>query len=232
MFSFYGRKKKIAGKYPEPIHDTIIEPFAGAAGYSSKYWEHYVILIEKDPIIYSIWDYLINHATKRMILSLPNVDGYKIKLDTIDGFSQLSNPEKWLIGFSVNNGSAQPKNVSASTGNFNSWKRDKIRIANDLDKIKHWHIFHGEYTDSPNVEATFFIDPPYIDKGKWYKYHDIDYSYLSWWCKSRMGQIIVCENYGANWLPFEPLTEINFSHFKNESDKKRKTIEAIWYREA
>lgn len=28
------------------------------------------------------------------------------------------------------------------------------------------------------------------------------------WCKDRRGQVIVCENAGATWLPFEPLATI------------------------
>lgn len=169
-----------------------------------------------------------------MVLSLPDVDGYKVRLELVYGFSQLSDPEKWLIGFCVNNGSSAPKNVSASTGNFNSWKRDKIRIAKDLHKIKHWGIINGDYSLAPDVEATWYIDPPYIDKGRWYTHgsSDIDYPKLGEWCTSRNGRVIVCENYGAEWLPFEPLIEIPFSHFKTEDDKGKKTVEAIWYKES
>lgn len=234
MFSFYGGKRGKAKKYPKPKHDLIIEPFAGAAGYSYIHWDKKVVLVEKDIKIYSIWDYLINHATEQMILDLPSVDGYKVKLEDVQGFSQLSDPEKWLIGFSVNNGSAQPKNVSASTGNFNSWERDRIRITRDLFKIKHWKIFLGDYTRTPDLIATFFIDPPYQNKGKWYVHSskDINYEELAGWCKARKGQTIVCENSDATWLPFKPLMEIPFSHYKTDADKKRKTVEAIWYNES
>jgi len=34
LFSYFGSKARIGNKYPKPIYDTIIEPFAGAAGYS------------------------------------------------------------------------------------------------------------------------------------------------------------------------------------------------------
>jgi site-specific DNA-adenine methylase len=37
MFSYYGTKKRIVNKYPEPKYDKIIEPFCGAAQYSLKY---------------------------------------------------------------------------------------------------------------------------------------------------------------------------------------------------
>jgi hypothetical protein len=34
---------------------------------------------------------------------------------------------------------------------------------------------------------------------------DLDYEVLASWCKGRKGQIIVCENDTAEWLPFKPL---------------------------
>lgn len=228
MFSFYGSKSKIVNKYPAPLHPIIIEPFAGSARYSLKYWEHDVILWEIDPKIYSIWKYL-QRATSQEILDLPDVEN-ATRLETIDGFSQLSDPEKWLIGFCCNGGSAQPKNVSGHH-NFNSWNKDKIRIAKDLYKIKHWDINLGSYHSIPNIKATFFVDPPYMEKGKWYTYNRIDYKYLADWCKNRRGQVIVCENSTAGWLPFTPLVDIAFTHFKNSDDYHKKTSEAMWHKE-
>ena len=57
-----------------------------------------------------------------------------------------------------------------------------------------------------NQEATWFIDPPYNNAaGQRYRTRVSDYSKLGRWCRDRWGQVIVCENYGAEWLPFEPL---------------------------
>ena len=66
----------------------------------------------------------------------------------------------------------------------------------------------GSYEDIQNQPATWFIDPPYQKMGFYYKHKDIDYNHLSEWCLSRDGQIIVCENEGADWLPFEPLCNL------------------------
>ena len=71
MFFFKGRKKRIVDLYPPPKYDLIIEPFCGSAAYSCKYWDRKVILVDKDPIIAGIWNYLINIATPEMILKLP-----------------------------------------------------------------------------------------------------------------------------------------------------------------
>ena len=80
-------------------------------------------------------------------------------------------------------------------------------IANNLSKIRHWDIKLGDYSDATNSKATWFIDPPYQVGGKYYKYGTklLDYGFLSSWCKSRLGQVIVCEGEGGDWLPFNSL---------------------------
>ena len=99
---------------------------------------------------------------------------------------------------------------------------DKNRIAKDLHKIRHWDIRCGDYRDAQNEECTWFIDPPYLFGGEYYRLgnKNIDYSELAEWCKSRLGQVIVCENTKANWLPFTPLKSMHGS--------KHTTTEAIW----
>ena len=51
---------------------------------------------------------------------------------------------------------------------------------------------------------------------------NIDYNDLAEWCKSRNGQIIVCENTKADWLDFKPLAELK--------GQLHTTMEAIWYK--
>jgi len=214
MFSYYGSKSKIVDYYPPPKFSKIIEPFAGSARYSLKYWQNDVLLLDKYPVIISIWNYLIK-ATKADILKLPDV---KVG-EKIDNFSYLSREEKWLIGFCINSGSAQPKKTAKD---FNSWPESKITIANNIDKIKHWKAIVGSYEEIQNEECTWFIDPPYQIGGEWYvkSTKDIDFTKLSDWCKNRNGQVIVCENTKANWLPFKPMIDMQGAMYK--------TTEAIW----
>ena len=66
FFGFYGGKWRDAPKYyPVPEYDTIVEPFAGSAGYSVRYGDRNVVLGEKDDIIFGVWDYLIRASTMR-----------------------------------------------------------------------------------------------------------------------------------------------------------------------
>lgn len=203
MFSYYGRKSKLVKYYPKPTKDLIIEPFAGSAVYAlnEDNWKKDVVLVDKYDVIIKIWKYL-QEAKPEDILSLPNFK----KGDKVTDHKSLSKEEKWLIGFCINRGNSTPV-ITAS--NYNSWDKDKERIAGDLYKIRHWDIRHGSYKDIEDVEATWYVDPPYQSMGRHYKHNgnEIDFMHLSKWCKSRLGQVIVCENKGADWLPFEELVE-------------------------
>jgi hypothetical protein len=70
---------------------------------------------------------------------------------------------------------------------------------------------HGDYRDAPDIEATWFIDPPYqFANRRGYREGSagIDFKALAAWARSRRGQVIVCEQRGANWLPFRPFMDI------------------------
>lgn len=217
MWSYYGRKWKIINKYPAPKYNLIIEPFAGTASYAYKYWEKDVVLVDKFDKIVRIWQYL-KQAQPKDILSLPDVENGEY---IGDKYEQLLPEERWLIGYGINNGSNIPKHT-AGRMNFNSWNRDKIRIAKDLYKIRHWNFVLGDYKSLGNKSATWYIDAPYQCQ-KRYKHNDIDYKELGEWCKSREGQVIVCENSKADWMDFTPLTEL--------SGQRTKTTEVIWIKE-
>lgn len=211
MFSYYGSKSKIIKLYPKPKYDIIIEPFAGTARYALQYNDKQITLNEKYEIIYSIWKWLITKATKEEILN--NRDFY-LKQDI--RLLQLVQEHKNLIGFCINRGSAQPHNIvqkwSCQVKSNPQWASTShyalTTIANNLNKVKHWNIVFGDYTKLDNIEATWFIDPPYQYGGKYYIENDINYKLLAEWCLSRKGQVIVCENDKAKWLDFKPLKKV------------------------
>ena len=58
FFTYYGGKYRAAPKYPAPRHETIVEPFAGSAGYSVRHFARDVRLYDVDPIIVGVWSYL------------------------------------------------------------------------------------------------------------------------------------------------------------------------------
>ena len=209
-------KKRIAKHYPLPVNDTIVEPFAGSAQYSlfGNNWEKDVILFDKYDVIIKIWNYLIN-ATIDDILNLPDLrEG-----QNVDDFKMLSDEERYLIGFCINPASAMPKKTARPRSR---WNKNKIEISENIYKIKHWKAEVKDYKDIDNVNATWFIDPPYQHGGIYYRMNNksIDYNDLGNWCKSRRGQVIVCENTKADWLDFNPLVEMN--------GQLHKTMESIY----
>lgn len=218
MFPFYGSKFRAAPLYSPP-GALVIEPFAGSACFS-LFWEPArVILNDIDPVIIAIWRYL-QAASPAEIMALPDMEVGQCVDDL-----NLPQEAKWLIGFWLNRGSCEPKKTftafsARSDRSQLVWgPKARERIASQVDKIRHWCITEGNYQDMADLDGTWFIDPPYIDKGRRYKHSSssIDFNHLGDWCKQRKGNIIVCENHGADWLPFESLGIIKSNRgFSNE----------------
>lgn len=218
MWSYYGSKLKIVNHYPAPVYNTIIEPFAGAAQYSLKYFDRDVILVDKYDVIIRLWKWL-QQCSSNDILSLPNIDRGK----TVDDFQWDCIEQKWLIGFIIAAGVSSPRKTPSkwrTTIRPNGQRYKLQEIAKSLYKIKHWKFVLGEYSCLENVQATWFIDPPYQYGGQHYKVNGVNYSELSDWCKSRKGQVIVCENEQADWMNFSPLISMQGVKFKR--------METIW----
>jgi hypothetical protein len=226
FFCFFGSKWRVAPHYPPPTYPTIIEAFAGAGGYSLRYPHHQVRLYDADPIICGIWNYLI-HVSPDEIRRLPVV------FDHIDELN-VCQEARWLIGFWLNKGTVQPsKTPSKWMRDYQSrqpgctyWSAAVVeRIASQVPQIRHWTISQASYETIPNMKATWFIDPPYQVAGRAYRFHDINYPALGEWCQSRAGQVVVCENAGAEWLSFRLFRTIKGLEGKRGG---KKSVEVIW----
>ena len=198
MFSYYGSKRQLAHLYAEPQHDLIIEPFAGSAGYSlhGSRWRKDVLLLDRDIRIVGVWEWLIGEATRVTILALPEL---RVG-ETSREFLSIASVATRTVN-SLSTAVVTPSMVAA-------WEQSRSLLADDISKIKHWHVRCGEYTDAPDVAATWFVDPPYegfVGDGYIYGSPGLDYTRLATWIRARAGQTIVCESGVAGYLPFEPL---------------------------
>ena len=207
FFSYYGGKYQTAPRYPEPQYRRIVEPFAGAAGYATRYHAHAVELYDANEKIVGIWQYLI-HATEEELSALP------VEIPTTVDDLSVCEEAKWLIGFWVNPGSNTPCHVPSS------WYRDgqhqrttwgptiRERIATQVKWIRHWRVAQMSYESVPVIpETTWFVDPPYNSpQGSLYPSQVTDFSVLAAWCRNLPGQVMVCEQAGADWLPFWPVS--------------------------
>ncbi len=226
FFGYYGSKWRTAVKhYPKPDYETIVEPFAGSAGFSLRHAYRKIVLCEIDPVLSEVWRYLIRVKAEE-ILALPDLDSG----GTVDDLD-VPQEAKWLIGFWLNRAAASPRKSPSK------WMREGIRpgsfwgprvrrtLAAQVDSIRHWQIFNCDYTDAPTPRAaTWFVDPPYAVAGKHYRFGSaqLNYEALGIWCRSRPGQVIVCENEGATWLPFRELADVKTAR------ASRRSREVVW----
>lgn len=229
FWRYYGGKWRAAPRYPKPLHDTIIEPFAGAAGYSLRYAHLQVVLVEKYPIIAEMWRYLIG-VTPAEVRRVPLVDAIG------DLPAWVADGAKHLVGFCMNSAATSPRKqlssgcraLRAQGRTMEGWTEARRElVASQVENIHHWCVIEGDYTSAPDVKATWFIDPPYNNAaGAHYVHSKLAYGELATWCGSRQGQTIVCENEGADWLPFQP-----FETSKAGPNSKG-SKEAMFYRES
>jgi len=225
FFSYYGSKYRLCqqGFYPAPkLGNIVIEPFAGSATYSVYHEPKRAILIDKDPVIVGIWNYLIN-ASENQILNLPILGDSHI-YDFKCALKELKQVERDLIGFWTAKARPRPSNILGNWFIKFHKKRScrvwgdavKNRIIKQLPKIRKWKAILGDYTTSYNqctnqTHQTYFIDPPYSNKaGRKYKYNKIDYRALEWWIgQNPISQIIACENQDLTyrWADFNKTHE-------------------------
>lgn len=211
MFYYLGAKNRLSaipfegGGYPNPLYDLIIEPFAGSAGYAQRWRkDRQVILIEKDPAVVWLWHQL-QEMTAAEILALPTpiVGSYCEKDSLLDALVKMcahSNGPGHMTG-----------PLKVPTRVVGIWSGMMKRMADRVDDVRTWDIREGDYSIAPNVEATWFVDPPYIPsqrvtktahpRGQGYKWGNsgIDYDHLVGWCLSRPGQVIAADH-GETWI--------------------------------
>lgn len=214
---YAGSKWRTAKKYPKPAHAKIVEPFAGGAGYSLRYADLDITLVDADERICGVWDFLIN-ASPQDILDLPILEQGQHVDDT-----GLDSARKWLIGYNINVAASPRKTATRWTHLWDASRRSLF--SEQVKYIKHWKVVHGSYVDAPTDSATYFIDPPYQQKS-FYREKVPDYSALATWVKSLSGQVIVCEGQGADWLPFEKLFDAT-AHC-NASKSHGSMPELVW----
>ena len=211
-FSFYGGKSKIAHLYPAPQHDLIVEPFAGSGAYS---WLHrrnhatghprMVWLNDLDPRTYSMWKFLTSDDAYAIVEEhVPESVEAGVKISEIIPGSYPGLVE--ICRAEANQGTQGARGIhdQVTAMGARCWKVRR-KLLEVIPEVSTWRVTNLPYNDLMNVEATWFIDPPYSgEAGRRYRTDNVNYEELAWWCLNRRGEVIVAENLGADWLPFQP----------------------------
>ena len=221
MFPYFGGKRRLAQTYPAPLYDTIVEPFAGGAGYAMHWMKARpdlrLIVVELNPLVAELWRWLLQPGAAERVAALPDV---KAGQRTSNPLVALTNSSTSPINSIINSG-----DCAITKWHEENWPRHRAEIAQRCRDLRgRVQVIQGQYTDAPDLQATWFVDPPYQYQGWVYKEsaNNIDYSQLGEWCLNRSGQTIVTEAEPANWLPFE-------KHRRSRDTKGQLKTELVWY---
>lgn len=243
FFRRAGAKFLLSRLLPEPLEGLpIIEPFAGSAGYSLRYGaDREVLLIDRNPGVVAIWDYLLG-ASQADVLALPIVADFG--RSDVRELGLALGPMLLIQSWFTPQGSPSNYRVTPRALEWQHVKPEatwtasvRARVARQLPLISKWRIQQGDYSSAPAVEATWAIDPPYQGEKICKAHYDknapgavaLDYTALGVWCYARQGRVLVHERQGAEWLPFLLLT----SHARSgrtTAGRVRFTSEVLWSR--
>jgi len=147
MFSYYGSKSKIVDYYPPPKYGKIIEPFAGSARYSLKYWDREIMLFDKYVVIIKVWKWL-QQCSKQDILNLPDI--YKLKKGFDLRTLNLSEGELLFMGLNAGIASTSPRyKISPMTADQNGMQTyfnepQIIYIKLNTGKLNYVHLIKSK----------------------------------------------------------------------------------------
>lgn len=223
VLNFFGSKVRHARKYPHPRYIKVVEPCAGGAGYSLAHLTHEVVLYDIRSSVTRVWQYLIRSKPDE-ILALPLIlPGQHVNQ------LECSEDGRLLISWALNVGGVPDTTLKrwyAEGGDqMNRWSpKRRFAMAKLCSKVKHWRceqldwvgLLNHSLRDGP---ATYFVDPPYQEaRLNRYGTPKLDYVELAKVCRALPGQVIVCEQLGATWLPFRPLYEVTSALFERSTE--------------
>ena len=209
LFKWFGSKWLSARTLPPPLHDQIIEPFAGSAGYALRHARRQVLVCETDPHIKSLWSWLVGEATEDAIRAIPVgvPEGADIRTLGLSAGQALL-----LKTWQRTNNVGDCWTISPWGNKPGQWTANtRARVASEFGEIAHWRVGRGDGRDelaaAHTAETTWFVDPPYQHNYS-YRQAPLDYARLAALVLTQSGQRIACEaicpktGTRPDWLPF------------------------------
>lgn len=237
LFRHFGGKWSLSGRVEAPRYPVIIEPFAGAAGYSLRHGAGRTVrLYDLSPAVCLLWDYLLG-ASQEEILALPVEpfhEGADVRtLGLVEAPMRLI--QRWLTpqGSTTHYWMPPSRRSCVGTAPGSTWTTTtRQRIADALPLLSGWSITQASYdaasTDEP---ATWHVDPPYQRNARAtaaYGTPPLDYAALGAWCRRLPGQVMAHEQHGADWLPFVTLDAEAMGGRASEAEGRASQHEVWW----
>lgn len=229
LFKWFGSKWTASKHYPMPEHESVVEPFAGGAGYSLRHFTKKVTIAETDPHISQLWKWIVMEATETDVRAIPL--GLTIGTDIRE--VGLSHGQALLLKTWQRTNNVGSCWTISSWGNLSGqWTENtRSRVASEINLVKHWKVTDDGFALMKNHcdLATWFVDPPYQFNYQ-YRGSAFDYASLATHVASLNGQIIVCEavcpktQAVPNWLPFVPFRETVTSRRKTNNNHHSKEL--------
>lgn len=225
MFKYFGSKFSKFHLYPTPNTSTIIEPYAGGAGFSLNYSNRNIIISEKNPEVFLLWQYLIKHLTSNDILSIP----LNLPIGTDIRELDLSDGQRLLLKYWQRTNNISACWTISKWGNLNGqWtKGTRKRLSEEIKLIKHWELYRTaeevfeKYKNDPNI--YWFIDPPYQFNYRYNESSEFNYVKLLEYINEIKGFVVVCEGKSKcgmlpTYLPFKELYKSKKKYSKQYSN--------------
>lgn len=211
MFYYFGRKGRLARLYPPPRFDLVIEPFAGSMAYTLHHRPPVAIGVEVDEQVVDVW---------RRVSALPPNELLAYPTPSIGERTS----DRWQMLAAGSHGTTRAESYLWTDRMNRDFAKQRRMAARAQPYVAERVLYLGDdYTTAPDLAATYFVDPPYqhVHRGYERGADGIDYEALAAWVRSRRGQVIVCEQEGADWLPFRPLAAIR-------GTTNKATTEVVW----
>lgn len=234
LFKWFGSKWSAAKHLPVPKFHTVVEPFAGSAGYSLRHHTRDVCLYEADPHLAYLWKWLIEKATPAKIRAIPIGIPEGTDIRTLG----LSRGQATLLKtWQRTNNVGDCWTISPWGNKPGQWTANtRARVAEEHCLISHWLFCGGEGLEAlqpGKLSATYYIDPPYQYNYQYRTKSVLNYESLGNLCKKVRGQVIVAEARDPKtgnapcWLPFTDFRSTVTSRRKAHQSHHSK--ELLWH---